>query len=86
MDNKERQNRNRELIEFTKRKENWKDKLNQWATKFTMLGAAIMAIGSILIAIAFFAPDPKGGRRITAPVDVDTTTEDETPFKVAEDI
>ena len=86
MDKKERQNRNRELIEITRRAENWKDKLSKWSTRFTMLGAAIMAIGSILMAVAFFWPDPKGGRRITAPVDVDTTTEDETPIKVAEDI
>lgn len=59
-----------ERLELVKKEASWKDTANRWAYACTVLGAAIMALGSIIICVAYFFPDPKPGRRQSVPEDM----------------
>ena len=76
---KDRQERNRELIEITKREMTWKDKAASFSNKLMILGTALIGLAGVILAVVAFLPDPKGGRRQTIPVDVsdDETEKDE---------
>lgn len=70
-----------ERLEIVKKETDWKDTANRWAYACTVLGAAIMALGSIIICVAYFFPDPKPGRRKAIPKD-ESDEEDERPSVV----